>query len=94
MGCSWLFPESLRTAIPWNTYKWLLFYIPKSTLGSWYSSATGKLDKWKAKLEEKAAVVQRKSRKLDNIKEFLDEDCVDKCDDGKLFSEAATGGVL
>ena len=90
---SWLFPESLRTfhGTPTSGY---FFYIPKSTLGSWYSSATGKLDKWKAKLEEKAAVVQRKSRKLDNIKEFLDEDCVDKCDDGKLFSEAATGGVL
>ena len=31
--------------------------------------------------------MQRKSRKLDNIKEFLDEDCVDKCDDGKLFQK-------
>lgn len=36
-----------------------------------------------SKLEEKEAIVQRKSNKLGKIKDFLDDKCVDQCEDGK-----------
>ena len=62
--------------------RFLRFYIDFWNSGLVADSSNKDLGYWEEKIKKKEEAINRKAAKLEKIKEFLDSDCVDQCEDG------------